>query len=74
MCIPDSSHRLNVIFVDFSKAFDSVPHEYMLSKLLAHGITGKVLGWLRDYLVGRLMTVCVNKASSETVTCGSGVP
>ena len=72
--IADSGHRLDVIFVDFSKAFDRVPHEYLLSKLLAHGITGKVLDWLRDFLVGRSMTVRVNEASSETVTCGSGVP
>ena len=42
MCIADSGHRLDVIFVDFSKAFDRLSHEYLLYKLLAHGITGSV--------------------------------
>ena len=70
----DSNQRLDVIFVDFSKAFDRVPHEYLLYKLLAHGITGKVLDWIRDFLVGRSVTVRVNEALSETVMCGNGVP
>ena len=54
--ITDSGYRLDVIFVGFSKAFDRVPHEYLLSKLLAHGIMGKVLDWIGDFLVGRSMT------------------
>ena len=63
-----------MIFVDFSKAFDHMLHEYLLFKLLAHGITGKVLDWIRDFLIGRSMTVRVNEALSETVPCRSGVP
>ena len=53
--IADSVHRLSVIFVDFNKALDRVPHAYLLSKLLAHEITGRVLvrkfsGWkVNDY-------------------------
>ena len=72
--IADSGHRLDVIFVDSSNVFDRVPHEYLLSRLLALEITGKVLDLLRDFLVGKSMTVRVNEALSETVTCGSGVP
>ena len=47
-----------------------MPHEYLLFKLLAHGITGKVLDWIRDFLVGRSMTVRMNEALSLIVTCG----
>ena len=42
MRIARGGHRLDVIFADFSKAFDRVPHEYLLSKLLGHGIAGSV--------------------------------
>ena len=72
--ILDEGHRLDVLFVDFSKAFDRVPYKYLLSKLYAYGIISKVLNWLRDFLVRSSMTVRVNEALSETATCGSGVP
>ncbi len=36
----DSSKCIDTIFLDFQKAFDSVPHERLLSKLAAYGITG----------------------------------
>ena len=57
--IADSGHRLDVIFVDFSKAFGHVPHEYLLSNLLAHGITGSVR------LVKRFSGWKVNDCSCE---------
>ena len=74
MRIVDSGHRLDVIFVDFNKAFDRVPHEYLLFKILAHGIMGRVLDWIRDFLVRRPMTARVNEALSKTEACGNGVP
>ena len=70
--IVDSGHQLDVIFVDFRKTFDGVLHKYLLSKFLAHGITGKVLNWIRDFRAGRSMTVRVNEALSETVRYESG--
>ena len=72
--IADSGHRLDIIFIDFSRAFDHVLHEYPPSKLIAHWIKGKVLDWIRDFLDGRSMNLRVNEALWETVTCESGVP
>ena len=63
---------MDVVLVSFSKAFDNVSHEYMLPNLLSHRITSKVLHWIRNLLVGRSITVCVNEALPETVTSVSG--
>ncbi len=39
--------------MDFRKAFDSVPHERLLSKLAAYGITCKTADWIRHFLTNR---------------------
>ena len=46
-------HPIDVLYFDFKKAFDKVPHERLLIKLKAHGITGKLLDWIRLFLQGR---------------------
>ena len=42
-----------VLFLDRSKAFDKVPHAYLLEKLKMVGIDGGLLSWIRDYLTNR---------------------
>ena len=44
----DESKAVDVIYLDFQKAFDKVPHKRLLSKLNSHGITGKIHSWLED--------------------------
>jgi hypothetical protein len=51
----DTSKSLDVIFIDFSKAFDKVPHQRLLWKLNNLGISGKVLSWIADFLRERTM-------------------
>ena len=70
----DSGSPVDVTYVDFSKAFDRVPHRPLLQKLSAYGISGKLHDWIGDFLVGRTMKVKVNDCLSEDVTCTSGVP
>ena len=53
---------------------DSVPHERLLIKLNAIGITGSVLKWLRGFLTNRLQRVVVNGCYSEWLPVYSGVP
>ena len=72
--ILDRGEKLDSVYVDFSKAFDKVPHHHLLSKLAAYGIEGNLLLWLKDFLVGRSMKVQVNTTYSESVECTSGVP
>ena len=43
---------MNVIYLDFAKAFDTVPHQTLLVKLAGYGIGGKVLQWIAAFLEG----------------------
>jgi hypothetical protein len=49
----DSGKVIDVIYLDFAKAFDTVPHERLKKKLKAHGIGGNVLKWITAWLSGR---------------------
>jgi len=59
---------------DFSKDFDSVPHERLLVKLEAHGIKGKVLQWILGFLTERKQAIVVDGVKSTTNNVLSGVP
>ena len=68
------SCAVDVIYFNLAKAFDSVPHTRLLTKLEAYGLTEKLLGWLRSYLVGRRQKVVFNGHSSTWCEVSSGVP
>lgn len=65
---------VDVIFVDFSKAFDKVSHDKLLSKLRVFGVCGSVLEWLADFLRGRSYAVRVASSVSSGRSVVSGVP
>ena len=69
----DDHVQTDVIFLDFSKAFDSVPNERLLKKLDHYGVKGKLLKWLRPFLTGRFQRVVVNGSSSPWCKVQSGV-
>ena len=66
--------QTDVILLDFSKAFDSVPHERLLVKLDFYGIRGKMLNWIRAFLTNRKQKVSVNGVLSSSRPVVSGVP
>ena len=70
----DSGEAVDVIFMDFAKAFDKVPHIRLGRKLESHGITGKLLTWILDWLSGRQQRVCINGVTSDWQLVLSGVP
>jgi hypothetical protein len=70
----DHGVRLDVIYVDFCKAFDKVPHDYLLHKLKAYGIQGRIWNWIADFLDNRHLRVKVNGVLSSPVAATSGVP
>ena len=72
--IMDEKGSLGCIFLDFMKAFDSVPHGRLLLKVSSYGIKGEVLAWLRDFLKGRGQTVVISGESSDREDVISGVP
>jgi len=57
-----------------SLAFDKVPHEWLLTKLISHGIDGKIASWIRGWLSNREQRVCIGGDSSRWRSVTSGVP
>ena len=69
-----SGECVDVFYMDFQKAFDTVPHYRLIEKLKGYGITGNVLGVIADFLSGRLFNVRIGDAHSCTHPVTSGVP
>nr|VZH94590.1 unnamed protein product [Spirometra erinaceieuropaei] len=69
----DEGNVVHVAYIDFKKAFDSVPHQRLLYKLSRIGVRGKLLKWIEDFLVGRSQTVRLGGQHSAEVTVTSGV-
>lgn len=70
----DNKCYLLSIFLDFSKAFDTINHEILLMKLEHAGIRGSVLGWLSSYLENRKQFTVVNEYRSILRSVNTGVP
>ncbi len=71
----DRGDKTLAIFLDLSKAFDTLPHKTLLKKLENFGIRGKALQWFESYLTNRNMYVNFNGNKSEIVPSGDyGVP
>jgi len=65
---------MDLIYLDFAKAFDKVPYIRLFKKLESHGIHGMVLNWVKNWLSGRRQRVSINKEYSNWVNVTSGVP
>mgnify|MGYP000361356293 CR=1 FL=1 len=70
----DSGLPIDVVFTDFSKAFDTVPHERLLHKLQAYGVHGQLLAWTRDWLTDRVQRVVLGEHTGDWKSVLSGVP
>ena len=70
----EQGKEVSAIFFDYQKAFDSVPHRPLLSKLESLQLNNVILTWLRDYLTTRFQFVVVNGAESPPSLVLSGVP
>ena len=72
--IHDDGDPVDIVYLDFKKAFDKVPHERLMAKLKAHGIGGEVANWVKDWLSNRTQRVTVDGAASKWRGVCSGVP
>ena len=66
--------QTDVAILDFSKAFDTVPHQKLLHKLSCYGVKGSLHSWIKSFLCHRQMKVLVNGESSQETEVLSGVP
>ena len=72
--IYDKTRAIDILYLDFQKAFDKVPHHRLMAKIRALGIVGKVADWIEDWLRNRKQRVVINGVSSEWTNVTSGVP
>ena len=66
--------EVDVVFIDFSKAFDLVCHDILLAKLCKYGVDRGYLNWCRGYLTEGQQRVVVKEEASDRLTVTSGVP
>jgi hypothetical protein len=64
----------HMAILDFSKAFDKVPHQRLLRKLKHHGVTGNLVEWIGNFLIGRTQRVVCDGEASDPTAVISGVP
>ena len=69
-----NASQIDMAVLDFSKAFDTVPHDDLLSKLKHYGIDEKVWQWIYKFLKNRKQSVVVDGKQSSLIDVVSGVP
>ena len=70
----DVGSPVDIIYLDFQKAFDKVPHQRLLLKLKAHGIGDSITDWIEQWLTDRRQRVVVDGEVSNLKSVLSGVP
>ena len=70
----DEGSPVDVIYLDFQKAFDKVPHQRLLLKLKSHGMENSIINWIEQWLNDRRQRVVVDGEVSSWKPVLSGVP
>ena len=70
----DKGEAVDVIYLDFCKAFDKVPHGRLVSKLKKYGIGFRIITWIEEWLNDRKQRVIINGTKSSWKLVKSGVP
>jgi ribonuclease P/MRP protein subunit RPP40 len=70
----DQGNAVDVIYLDFQKAFDKVPHKRLLRKVQSLGINGQIYKWIENWLSQQSQRVQLAGFSSDWVEVKSGVP
>ena len=70
----NEGRQVDAFILDFSKAFDRVPHERLLYKLNHYGIQGNLLAWIKNFLTQRTQSVTLEGVTSRSCPVTSGVP
>ena len=70
----DKGHPVDIIYLDFAKAFDSISHDKLLHKLTVLGLGDPLLAWITPFLLNRVQQVRVGVSLSHSINVLSGVP
>ena len=70
----DDKKLTAVVLLDMSKAFDSLDHDILISKLKDVGLSSEALNWFTNYLTNRYQSVRINSTLSGALNLESGVP
>jgi hypothetical protein len=70
----DSGNAVDVVYLDFQKAFDKIPHKRLMMKVEAYGMVGNISQWISNWLRGREQRVVLNQNCSAWSNVISGVP
>ena len=64
----------DVIYLDFPKAFDKVPHQRLILKIKSHGMGNRIINWIEQWLTDRRQRIIVDGEVSSWKSVLSGVP
>jgi len=70
----DQGYPIDVVYLDFQKAFDKVPHKRLLLKIKSLGIIDQIYNWIEDWLKGRVQRAVLLGSSYNWIRVTSGVP
>ena len=70
----DDGSPVDVIYLDFQKAFDKVPHQRLILKLKSHGMGNSIINWIEQWLTDRRQRVVIDGEVSSWKSVLSGVP
>ena len=72
--ILDDGDVADVLYLDFAKAFDKVPHQRLICKMKSLNIAGEIIAWIQAWLSGRKQRVVLNGQQSDLIPVPCGVP
>ena len=70
----DNGDNVDAVYLDFRKAFDSVPHKRLIAKIESYGVGEPLISWIRSFLTNREQFVKIGSTVSQSMNVASGVP